>query len=547
MEMTDSETSKPRILIVDDDEIVLGAVLSSIEDMFEIRGTESPEEALRILETDAFEILVSDLMMREMYGLDLIKAAREIRPDIAVIVITGYASKEVAVKSLREGVHDFLEKPLTPDMIIRSVNGVWERLKIELENRRLMEELSRTNERLLAEAEDRKRAEHDKAKLETQLLQARKMEAIGVLAGGIAHEFNNILTPISGYAAMTLEDLSGNSEAGKYLGEILKASERAAELIRQILTFSRQADLKMSPLKIQFVLGEALKLLKSTLPATIEIVDKADRNCGYVLADSTQIYQVVMNLCTNAFHAMWETGGTLEVDLTEIQVMHAGIPPYPGMKPGKYVALTVGDTGTGMDGGIVDRIFEPYFTTKEEGKGTGMGLAIVHGIVTNHNGYITVDSEPGKGSAFHVWLPLIESLPKAAKKIAETLVPRGDEHILFVDDQEPIIKMAKKMLGKLGYKTTARQSSLEALHTFQTWPEQFDLVITDMTMPDMTGDILAKKVKGIKPDMPVILCTGFSDRINREKAKAIGIAEFVMKPFIRDKLARIIREVLDRD
>jgi len=392
-----------------------------------------------------------------------------------------------------------------------------------------------------------KRAEEEKKKLEIQLQQAQKMQAIGTLAGGIAHDFNNILFPIIGYTEMAIDDVPEEGVTRSNLGEVLKAANRAKGLVQQILTFSRQSEQERKPLKIQSIIKETLKLLRASLPSTIEITQNIDKECRPTMADPTQIHQVLMNLCTNAYHAMHEKGGVLGVTLTEVDIDSGDLTSDLDPNPGPYLKLVVSDTGHGMERLVMERIFDPYFTTKGPAEGIGMGLAVVHGIVRSHGGYITVYSEPGKGTAFHVYLPRIESGAILSETVSTELTPKGKEHILIVDDEEQIVHMVRLLLESIGYHVTARTSSVEALEAFHTQPERFDLVITDQTMPNMTGTELAQKLMGIRSDIPIILFTGFSEVITEEKAKSIGIREYVMKPIVKIEIARTIRRVLDRE
>jgi CheY-like chemotaxis protein len=370
------------------------------------------------------------------------------------------------------------------------------------------------------------------------------MEAIGTLAGGIAHDFNNILFPMVGFAEMALEDTPVDSPLRDYLNEILQGTKRAGDLVKQILTFSRQADQEIKPLKVQLIIKEVLKLIRSSLPSTIEIKQYISTKCGLVMADATQIHQIAMNLVTNAYHAMEETSGKLEVTLKEIELGSDDLRD-PSMIPGSYVCLTVADTGIGMDKAVLDRIFDPYYTTKEKDKGTGLGLSVVHGIVKSYDGDISVYSEPGKGTAFHVYLPVIKMHVATEEAEVVTPIQKGSERILLVDDEDQIIRMEKQMLKRLGYHVTTRTSSLDALEAFRAVPDNFDLIITDMTMPNMTGVKLSQKLLAIRPDMPIIICSGFSEQIDDERAKAIGIRGFIMKPVVKSELAKKIREVLD--
>ena len=403
--------------------------------------------------------------------------------------------------------------------------------------------LRNQNETLEKKVEERTK---ELAKYERQLQQVLKIQAIGTLAGGIAHDFNNILFPIVGYTELTMDEVSEDSVAHKNLEEILKAAHRAKNLVQQILTFSRQSDQERKPIKIQNIITETLRLLRASIPASIEIIHKIQDDCGHIMGDPTQIHQVIMNLCTNAYQAMQDKGGKLEVILTEIDVGYEEMIDKVGMQPGKHLRLLVKDEGCGMEASVLDRIFEPYYTTKEQGKGTGLGLSVIHGIVKNHGGDITVKSTPHRGTTFQVYLPLIEDVDIGVELESTNGVIRGEERILLVDDEEQIVAMEQQMLENLGYRVTARTDSMEALRVFADHPHNFDLVITDMTMPQMSGDQLAQKMLDIQPKIPVILCTGFNEIITEEKALAMGIQKFVMKPVIKNVLATTIRTVLDQ-
>lgn len=383
-------------------------------------------------------------------------------------------------------------------------------------------------------------------KLELQLQQSQKMEAIGTLAGGIAHDFNNILTAIMGYTEIAGIAIPKENEVHQTLGQVLKAGHRAKDLVQQILGFARQSKEEKKPIKVGLIAKEVLKLVRASLPSTIEIRHEITARSDTIMADPIQIHQVLMNLCTNAHYAMGQKGGVLEVSLSDVDLDSTNASQYPDLEPGSYVKLTVSDTGSGMDQGTLERIFDPYFTTKEKEVGTGMGLAVAHGIIKNHRGAITVQSEPGKGSTFQALLPLVE-MEFEPQVEALDAYPLGNERILFVDDEEPIMDLGKRMLGHLGYDVVALTSSMEALAVFREKPKQFDLVITDQTMPGLTGKMLTEEVMRIRPDIPVILCTGFSEQISPEKAKALGIRGFLFKPLIISDLANAIRRVLDQN
>jgi len=394
---------------------------------------------------------------------------------------------------------------------------------------------------------ERKQAEEEREKIQRQLLQAQKMEAIGTLSGGIAHDFNNILSPILGYAEIALQTLPPDSPAASDIQEVLKAGHRAKDLVKQILILSRQAEQEIQPLKIQFIIKEVLKLLRATIPTTIQIRQNINPECGAVLADPTQIHQIVMNLCTNAYHAMRETGGVLGLALTPVVLGPDDlITTKIDLQSGLYLQLEVSDTGHGMDKTVLQRIFDPYYTTKAKGEGTGLGLSVVHGIVKSLYGDVSVYSEPGKGTTFHVYFPVVEvGGGKKDDMVAAGQLPKGNEHILFVDDEEVIVQMEQQMLGSLGYQVTPFSNVEEALKTYRTQPNSFDLIITDMTMPKITGLQFAKEVLAVRPDVPVILCTGFSELINEEKAREVGIRRYLTKPISKKDLAEAVRKVLD--
>ncbi len=384
----------------------------------------------------------------------------------------------------------------------------------------------------------------ERKNLEEQLRQVQKMEAIGQLAGGIAHDFNNILSAITGYSELSLSILEPTSEAFGYVAQVLEASGRAKELVNQILMFSRESVQELRPTRIDFPVKEALKLIRASVPATIEIRSKILSKAS-ALADPTQIHQIVMNLCTNAAQAMQENGGLLEVYLSDITIDHEEHRQrYPDAKPGEYIQLMVSDQGHGIDAQCLHRIFDPFFTTKKRGEGTGMGLSVVHGIVTSYGGFIYARSRLGEGSTFEILIPARESfaVPDA---ILEMPIPTGSESILFVDDETMIVDIAKRMLESLGYSVVARTSAIEALEAFRNNPDSFDLVVTDMTMPKMTGLDLAEKILQIKPDFPIVLCTGFDVTMNEEKIISHGLKDVIYKPILRRDMATVVRKTLD--
>ncbi|MCP4713710.1 MAG: response regulator, partial [Deltaproteobacteria bacterium] len=384
----------------------------------------------------------------------------------------------------------------------------------------------------------------ERHRMEEIAKQTQKMEAIGTLAGGIAHDFNNILTAIIGYAELANNEVSQDSSIQEYLSLILKSSDRAKELVKQILTFSRKRQDERKTLQLSTIIKEATKLLRSTIPTTIEINQIIDESTGIINADPTQMHQIVMNLCTNAAYAMQESGGVLEITLSPIIITQESLSKYHDVSPGPFVELKITDSGIGIEPRLIHRIFEPFFTTKEMEKGTGMGLAVVHGIVKDHGGNISVDSRPGKGTTFTILLPQVVAEPDN-EEAAPTEVPTGNEHILLVDDEKTLKELGGKILGSLGYQVTAFSSSIEAFETFRQSPDIFDMVISDQTMPHMTGYSLSKRILEIKPELPVIICTGYSDTISTKKTESAGIKALIYKPIHRNEIARTIRAVLD--
>src|SRR3989339_1594511 len=380
-------------------------------------------------------------------------------------------------------------------------------------------------------------------RMEEKLRQSQKMEAIGTLAGGIAHDFNNILFPIMGHTEMLMEDIPEDGPIRSSLTEIYAGALRARDLVHQILAFARQEKNEIRLMKMQPIIKEVLKLIRSTIPTTISIRQDLQADCGAVTADPTQVHQLLMNLTTNAFHAMEESGGTLTVRLKQIELGKED-QINPDMAPGAYACLTVADTGMGMKKEVVNKIFDPFFTTKKNGKGTGLGLSVVHGIVAGMNGAIQVYSEPGKGTEFHVYLPVVKKMAEERETLAPDPIPGGHESILLVDDERAIITMEQQMLERLGYRVTARTGSIEALEAFRAGPDRFDLIITDMAMPNLSGDKLAVELIRIRPDIPILLCTGFSEIMTEEKIQSLGIRGFVFKPIIVKDLAKKIREAL---
>jgi PAS domain S-box-containing protein len=390
---------------------------------------------------------------------------------------------------------------------------------------------------------DRKRAQEEKARLEDQLQQAQKMEAIGTLAGGIAHDFNNILSVIIGYTELILMSGNVNAEVRQNLKEIFNASKHARDMVKQILAFSRQSKQERKPIQVAHIVKEAIKMLRASLPTTILIQQQIEKDAGIIEADPTQIHQVLMNLCTNAAHAMNGEDGVMQISLSNVELDPSTPAMVPDLKPGPYLKLSVSDTGHGIPPDAYEKIFDPYFTTKKKEEGTGLGLAVVQGIVKSHNGAVAVESEVGKGATFHVYLPVIMRKLTTEEEIS-TPLPMGHERILFVDDEHPLVEIGRQMLQRLGYTVATRTSSIEALELFKANPDRFDLVITDIVMPNMTGEKLAEKMMEIRSNIPVILCTGYSEKITRKRASEMGIQSFLMKPLVMRDLANTVRQAL---
>jgi PAS domain S-box-containing protein len=382
----------------------------------------------------------------------------------------------------------------------------------------------------------------ERKKVETQLRQTYKMEAIGTLAGGIAHEFNNILAAIIGYADLASYKVAEGSEAKADLDEVLKAGLRAKELVKQILAFSHKKEERLGPVQLDLAINEAVKFLQASIPSSIEMRLDISPGCKAILADSTMIHQLLINLCTNAVQSMG-TKGVLEISLSQRTYRENKTLPPP-LSPGEYLLLRVSDNGPGIKPSIVERIFDPFFTTKEIGKGTGMGLSVVHGIVEKLGGLITVDSEPGKGASFQIYFSVTDKKLEQFEDDGEPILT-GKERILFVDDELVLAHLGKQMLERLGYQISVRTSSVEALEAFRAQPKKFDLVITDQTMPNISGHELAKSLLEIRPDIPIILCTGYSSTIDEEKSEEIGISAFALKPIAKKDIAKLIRKVLD--
>ncbi len=685
-----------KILLVDDDPLILKAIgLDLKKKGYHVTSVDSGEKAIELLNNETFDLVLTDMVMEPIDGIEVLKKAKDINPDLMVIILTGYADMASAVETFRVGADDYLAKPCEPAEIHFRLERCFEKLEDKRGVKQAEEDLQRSEQNMKIRnqindiflrypdeymyseildlvlkvleseygtfgyfAEDgafvapavtrkiywekcnvpdkniifqkgtfsgiwgeaikekrtlisnegpfhtpqghipiintmatpiifhknvisafhianksggysekdkailemiaeqispvlyarlqRDKEEREKQNLQSQLLQTHKMESIGTLAGGIAHEFNNILGIIVGNTELAMGGIPEWNTAHYNLEEIKKSSLRAREIVKQILAFSRQTKHELKPINFSSIIDESIKFIRSSIPTTIEIKKYISARRDTINADPTQINQILLNLCNNAAYEMQDKGGVLEISLENVDLDENAVKSYDGLSPGNHVKLTVSDTGHGIEKENLEQIFDPFFTTKEVGKGTGMGLSVVHGIVKEHNGSITVQSEAGKGTAFHVLFPVIEDKVKSEIE-SEEAPAKGSERILFVDDEESLVLAAKKNLEDLGYDVITKRNPVEALELFKEHPDEFDLVITDMTMPEMTGDRFAKEIMKINPNTTIVVCTGHSDRMNEEQAKEMGINAYIMKPYLASEIATAIRQVFDNE
>ena len=544
------KSSKDYVLLVEDNPGQLRTIKDILEsDNFDVLCCVTGREAISTCKKCSVNVAILDLRLSDMDGLEVLRELRRCNPEIKVIINTAYASLDTAMVAINEEAFGYLQKMGDVQQLLTQVhrafhehfNGYSDKLEREVKQR--TKELVRTNRLLRKEMADNRRAKLEREKLEDLLRHSKKMETIGTLAGGIAHDFNNILTPILGNCEMAQRHISKNSRAYLALERIMHASMRAQTLIAQILTFSRPSENDRRPVKLHRVVQEALTLVKSTFSATITIIDRTNVDCGTVLADPTQIHQIIINLCTNARQALPEEKGIIEVSLRETKIDGESELKKVALKKGKYIHLSIRDSGVGMDKKTAERIFEPFFTTKKKGTGTGLGLSVVHGIVSSHGGEISLKSVLGIGTTFEIYFPRTNK--KAVEEEHEDLQqPSGEGCILLVDDEVDITSMAKELLDDLGYNTITKTNSTEALREFKKKQDLIDVVIADYSMPNLTGLELSKELIRIRPDLPIILTTGFNESVTKENYRKFGIREFVPKPFKVSHLDHAIRRVL---
>jgi len=548
----------PHILLVEDNP---GDARLIREILADIRGEDTPAvermntlaKALDYLEHFKPDIILLDLGLPDSQGLVTVQRVALKVPEIPVIVLTGAGDDDLAVEAIKAGAQDYMMKGLVkPETLMKSLLYSMERKHIEEElhrHRNHLEELvqSRTREleekyaQLEEEIADRKHAEKEKEKLEKQLHQAQKMEALGRFAGGIAHDLNNILYPMIINTEILLEDTAPNSSLHKTLKQVLDGAYRQRDLIKQILSFSRKEERKLEPICLSEVIQETMKFIRSALPSTIAIHMDNRAEHDTILGDSTQIYQVMMNLCKNASDAIGGQDGTLD-----ILIENTRLDSVLDLPPGEYIRISVRDSGCGMTPDVMSQIFDPFYTTKGMGKGNGMGLSIVHGIIKGHEGSITAESEPGRGSSFTIHLPVMKISKKrkaasAGREPAKILKAK----ILLVDDEAIILSSIQTALSRMNFDVTSSSNGLEALDIFISRPEEFDLVITDFTMPHISGMDLSTRILKVRPDIPIILCTGFNEDIDEKEVKASGIRELLIKPTSMGELRDVIQKTLE--
>ena len=517
------------ILTIEDDLLVRKSISTYLQNLgYIVLQAADGAEGLEIFHRAHPDLVLTDLRLPKIDGMEVLSVIRSESPDTPVIIASGMGTLGDAIQALKLCARDYVTKPITDmDLIRYAVERALEHADLVRENRK--------HQLYLEEEVQKKTAE---------LYQSQKLEAIGTLAGGIAHDFNNILAAIMGFTELALLKTEQGSDVAEDLQQVKKASTRAKDLVLQILTFSRKTKTDRLPIQASLLISEALKLLQATLPATVQlqlhIIAKETR----ILADPTELHQVITNLCTNAFHALLDEQGAISITLDEWTMVENDLEKFPGLSTGKYLRLIVSDSGCGMPPEAMNNIFDPFFTTKEKGQGTGLGLSVVHGIVTACKGSIKVVSEVGQGSTFTLLFPEVAASQEVDPEIVIS-PPRGTERILFVDDEEELRNLAEQMLSYLGYTVVCCVSGTAALEKIKEENFAFDLLITDHSMPQMPGTELARKMLSCCPGLPILLCTGYSSMVDEKKALQMGIKGFLLKPLSITSMALAIRTVLD--
>lgn len=521
---------KNTILTIEDDQLVRKTLVLYLQKLgYVVLEAADGEEGLEIFHRAHPDLILTDLRLPKIDGMEVLSVIRESSPETPVIIASGMGTLGDAIQALKLGARDYVTKPIKDMSLIRyAVERALEHAELVRDNKRYQQ--------FLEEEVEQKTAE---------LHQAQKLEAIGTLAGGIAHDFNNILAAIMGFTELALFKTESGREVKDDLHQVLKASNRAKDLVLQILTFSRKTGTDRHPIQASLIVKEALKLLHATMPATVQIQQHIIAKEALIVADPTEIHQVITNLCTNAFHALPNEQGNITITLDTYTLSDNKLTNFPHLLAGEYLRLTIQDNGCGIEQEMLNNIFDPFFTTKEKGRGTGLGLSVVHGIVTDCNGSINVTSELGKGTTFTLMFPTVVS---GKRKEVDTVValPSGTEHILFVDDEEDLRKLASQMLSYLGYSVVCCASGADALEKIKETSSAFDLLITDQSMPGMPGTELARKVLKLYPGLPILLCTGYSSIVDEEKALTMGIRGFLLKPLAITTMASEIRNVLGK-
>jgi CheY-like chemotaxis protein len=529
----------------------------------EVDSASNGVEALRMAERGGYDVIVSDILMPGMDGFQLCREIRRnnrLRHIPLVIYTATYTDPRDAALALGLGADRFLLKPLEPQEFLRAIDEVVAERKgtqrkpapaeeIEDETVYLKEYNSRLIQKLEKKMLDLEKAHREleedvakREKLEQQLRQAQKLEAIGTLAGGIAHDFNNILAGIIGFADLAGQDAADPAAVRRDIAEVLKASERARVLVRQILVFSQRQEQERHPMQLHPVIDEALGLLRATIPKTVEIAADLDGSSPTVLADATQIHQVVTNLVTNAWQAIGDRAGRIDVVLQAFDVDADSARTHPDLRPQRYARLTISDNGSGMDAATLERIFEPFFTTKDPGRGTGLGLAVVHGIMRANDGACTVYSQPGKGTSFRLYFPALEREALIADETVAPVITGHGERILFLDDEPALAALGATFLTRLGYEPVVETDAARAIERFAS--ENFAAVVTDLTMPQMSGLDVGRQLLQIRPDLPLILTTGYNAALNAERVRSLGFRELLLKPYNIRALAKALHEAL---